>query len=97
MGVSVVALSCAYQCIVPADYTHSMPTLVCDLELSPETVLAAYGGALRYVQARSREGLQIRFPIGLLRPYVTRDGVRGTFALTIDASNKLQQLQRLCP
>ena len=72
-----------------------MRRLVCDLELPAETVLAVYGGAVRYVQARSREGLQVRFPVSLLRPYVTHDGVRGTFALTIDASNKLQQLQRL--
>ena len=83
-------------CIARADYTHWMPILVCDLELSQETIVAAYGGVVRYVQTRSREGLQVRFPVRVLRPFVTRDGVRGTFALTIDAHNKLQHLQRLC-
>ena len=72
-----------------------MRTLVCDLALTPETVKAVYGGAVRYVQARSRDGLHVRFPVRWLRPYVSHDGVHGAFALTLDADNKLQQVQRV--
>lgn len=72
-----------------------MSTHLCSLNLSPEVVQAAYTGALRYVQARSTEGLQLRFPITWLRPYVRRDGVHGTFALIVDAANRLQSLRRL--
>jgi hypothetical protein len=72
-----------------------MATHVCDLRLTAEAVEASYTGTVRYVQAQSREGARLRFPLAWLRRYVTRDGIAGTFVITIDAANRLQALRRL--
>ena len=62
-----------------------METLTCDIELDADVVAAIYRGSARFVQARARDGRQIRFPALALRRFVTHAGVRGTFAITIDA------------
>ncbi len=72
-----------------------MATHVCDLSLSAAAVEASYAGTRRYVQAVSRDGVRLRFPLAWLRPYVTRDGVSGCFAITIDGEHRLKALQRL--
>lgn len=74
-----------------------MATHVCNVSLTAEGVQAVYAGTLRYVQATSREGVRLRFPIAWLRPYVTHSGIEGTFVLTIGTDNKLQSLERLAP
>ena len=72
-----------------------MATHVCNVSLTAEAVQAVYAGTLRYVQATSREGVRLRFPIAWLRPYVTHSGIEGTFVLTIGDDNKLRSLERL--
>lgn len=72
-----------------------MDTLTCDIELDAQTVTAIYRGSVRFVQARARDGREVRFPALALQPFVTREGVHGTFALEIDA-RQLRRISR-CP
>lgn len=72
-----------------------MDTLLCDITLNADTVSGIYGGRVRYVQALARDGRQVRFPALLLRPFITHQGISGTFAITIDAQHRLQSVQRV--
>ncbi len=65
------------------------------LDLSPERYLRYYQGAARAVSVVSIEGKRVEFPAERLRPFVTRDGVRGLFALQFDSNNRFVALQRL--
>lgn len=65
------------------------------LNLSPERYLHYYRGAAKSVSVQSLEGKRVAFPAEHLRPYVTRDGVQGLFALQFDDNNRFVALKRL--
>lgn len=65
------------------------------LNISPDEYLRYYQGAARHVVVRGRDGRTIQFPAGLLRRFVTHDGVQGEFRLRFDAGNKLISLDRI--
>ncbi|MBK9131389.1 MAG: DUF2835 domain-containing protein [Gammaproteobacteria bacterium] len=65
------------------------------LNISSDEYLRYYQGAARHVVVRGRDGRTIQFPAGLLRRFVTRDGVHGEFRLCFDAGNKLVSLDRI--
>lgn len=69
--------------------------IVCDLQVEPETILAAYRGEIRYVQAMSSDGRQIRIGFQRLRAWVGRDGLKGRFEFCIDDRGHLLSAQRL--
>lgn len=66
-----------------------------ELNISPEAYLRYYRGAVRDVIARGHDGRTVRFPAGLLRRFLTHDGVHGEFRLCFDASHKLVSLDRI--
>jgi len=72
-----------------------MRKLVVDISISAENYLAVYEGAAENVFATTREGLSVRFPAKILRPFVTHDGVVGSFAIYFDNDNKFQRIERL--
>ncbi|MCV6615949.1 MAG: DUF2835 domain-containing protein, partial [Cellvibrionaceae bacterium] len=45
--------------------------------------------------ARSRDGRRVRFPVSVLRQFVTREGVHGSFRIVFDQNHKLQGIERL--
>lgn len=47
------------------------------------------------VQVIAEDGRRVRFPAVNLRPFVSRDGVRGAFEITLDEENRLLQLRKL--
>lgn len=65
------------------------------LDLSSERYLRYYRGTARAVSVVSIEGQRLEFPADRLRPFVTREGVRGLFALQFDDNNRFVSLQRL--
>lgn len=65
------------------------------LELSPERYLHYYRGAAKSVSAISLDGKRVQFPAEHLRPFVTRDGVHGLFALQFDSNNRFVALKRI--
>ena len=71
-----------------------METLLCDIDLPATAIAGMYAGTVRFIQARARDGRQVRFPVRALQPFVTRTGVCGTFALTIDAEQRLHSVCR---
>jgi Protein of unknown function (DUF2835) len=66
-----------------------------DLAIPPGELLRLYRGEVRAVVARARDGRVVRFPVGVLRPFVGRDGVQGRFLLRCDATQRLLGIERL--
>lgn len=65
------------------------------LHISAEALLAYYRGDAGQVIATAVDGTRVQFPAHALRPYVTRDGVRGEFLLRCDRNNRLLGMQKL--
>lgn len=72
-----------------------MPSLVLDIALSAEKLLAVYQGRANRVLLKSREGKRVSLPAQHLRPFLGRDGVQGTFELEFTEAGQLVRLYRL--
>lgn len=69
--------------------------LVVKLAIEADEFVRLYKGTARSVVARATNGKTVRFPANILRPFVTRDGVRGRFKITFNASGKLIAIDKL--
>ncbi|BBP82025.1 DUF2835 domain-containing protein [Pseudomonas sp. No.21] len=72
-----------------------MPSLVLDISLTAERFLAVYQGHANRVMLRSRDGRKVSLPAHHLRPFLTHDGIHGSFELEFDPSGSLLALRRL--
>lgn len=72
-----------------------MPSLVLDISLSAERFLAVYQGHANRVMLRSRDGRKVSLPAHHLRPFLTHDGIHGSFELEFEAGGSLLALRRL--
>lgn len=73
----------------------NVPTLVVNLVISAEEFQRLYQGAVRDVLATASDGRRVRFPAMILRPFVTREGIRGRFEIVFDDNNRFQTVNRL--
>ena len=64
-------------------------SVVVKLDIKADEFLRLYKGTARDVFATATNGQKVRFPANILRPFVTRDGVRGRFKITFSANGKL--------
>jgi len=65
------------------------------LDISYDKFLSVYKGDAKYVLTRSFDGRTIRFPADTIRPYLTKQGVSGTFEIFFDRQNKFKSLNKL--
>lgn len=73
-----------------------MAQLIVDVHLSAERFLAVYQGRANRVLAKSRDGRKVSLRAQHLRPFLTHDGVQGSFVLEYDEqSGALLSLKRL--
>lgn len=70
-----------------------MQTVTVRLNISPERFQAYYQGAVEYVVAPSIDGRTIQFPARVLRPFVSHQGIQGTFKITFDANLKFYSIR----
>lgn len=66
-----------------------------DLRVSADEYLKFYRGEAHVVTCRSRDGRTIQFPVKILNPFLTRDGVSGSFEIQFDAQGKFVAIARL--
>lgn len=66
-----------------------------DLRVSADEYLKFYRGQASVVTCRSRDGRRIQFPVSILNPYLTRDGVSGSFEIQFDAQGKFVAISRI--
>lgn len=71
-----------------------MQTVTVRLKISPERFQAYYQGAVENVVAQAIDGRTIQFPARVLRPFVSYEGIQGTFDITFDANLKFQSIRR---
>lgn len=72
-----------------------MNELIVDLHISADEYLRLYRGEVGSVLARARDGRRVRFPADALRPFVTRQGVQGSFRIGYDSQGRLTGISRL--
>jgi hypothetical protein len=65
------------------------------LRITADAYQRMYSGDARSVVARDRSGQTIQFPADSLRPFVTHDGISGTFVIRVDKDNRLASIRRL--
>lgn len=72
-----------------------MPALVVNLVITPEEYQRMYAGIAKHVSARSVDGRRVQFPANILRPFVTRDGIRGRFVIRFSDDNRFEAIEKL--
>jgi hypothetical protein len=65
------------------------------LSIGAEELLRYYRGDARNVLAVTDAGLRVQFPAEILRPFVTKEGVHGVFALRFDDQNRFAGIRRV--
>ena len=65
------------------------------IDVSAERFLTYYQGAADNVTVTAHDGRRVRFPARVLRPYVTRGGIRGEFVLRFDSDHKFLAIERV--
>jgi hypothetical protein len=72
-----------------------MPSLVIDVVLPAERLIAVYQGHANRILMKSRDGRTVSVPAHHFRPFLTHDGVYGTFVLEFSTAGQLLSLKRL--
>lgn len=72
-----------------------MKQIVVDLNIPAEEFLKHYEGVANIVSAVSRDGRSVQFPTSILQPYVSREGVRGSFVIHFDDNFKFHSIEQL--
>ncbi|WP_185268506.1 DUF2835 domain-containing protein [Halopseudomonas xiamenensis] len=72
-----------------------MQELIIDVALPAERYLAWYRGDAKRVLMRSRDGRSISLPAHHLRPFLTHEGVYGSFVMRFTSEGKMVSLERL--
>ncbi|MCA9472087.1 MAG: DUF2835 domain-containing protein [Nitrospirales bacterium] len=72
----------------------AMSKIRVQLNLPPHRFLAYYEGMVDDVVARASDGRRVRFPARVLRPFMTQQGVVGSFFITYDGNKKFISIER---
>ncbi len=72
-----------------------MASLKLDIALSAELLRAVYQGRANRILLRSRDGRKVSLPAHHLRPFMSHEGVYGSFALEFSDKGELLSLSRL--
>lgn len=65
------------------------------LNIPKREVLKYYSGQSRQVLAQAHDGKKIAFPVESLRPFITHEGIRGTFKVQCTEDGKLHSIEKL--
>jgi len=72
-----------------------MRNVTISISISALDYLAHYQGTVKEVVALSSDGRNIRFPSTILQPFVSHEGIRGTFVIRFDDNNKFQNIKKI--
>ncbi|MFT7132800.1 MAG: hypothetical protein ACI81O_001512 [Cyclobacteriaceae bacterium] len=72
-----------------------MDALIIDISMPREQYLTLYTTYIKNVRCVARTGQSVLFPVSVLKPFVTREGIHGTFCLRFDSDKKFRSLQRV--
>lgn len=63
------------------------------ISIQADELLKLYRTPGAVVHARTVDGRRVQFPAQSLRPWVTRDGIRGKFRIYFDPDNRLSRIE----
>lgn len=69
--------------------------LLVTLSITAEDYLRVYQGMAKKVYAKDHHGRRVSFPVNILQPYVTHEGVHGSFAIHFDEDNRFKDIRRV--
>jgi len=72
-----------------------MSTIRIHVDISRDDLLRWYRGEARHLIARAADGRRISLPVEVLRRFVSEDGLKGWFLLTLDAAHRFVSLRKL--
>lgn len=72
-----------------------MKTLHFALRISEQELLKFYRGHARNVVATDAQGKSMAFPIEVIRPFVTKEGVYGRFEMIVDDNFKFISIKKV--
>jgi len=72
-----------------------MSAIKIQLVISVDEFMAHYQGVAKEVVAISMDGKKVRFPSRILQPFVTRQGINGTFEISFDTHNRFSKIVKL--
>ena len=65
-----------------------------ELHISMQEFQAWYAGAVTSIQAVDENGLKLRFPARILRPFLRHEGIHGRFLITINENRRFHSIQQ---
>ena len=72
-----------------------MYEIIVRLAIDADEFVRLYSGSINQVVARADDGRTVKFPANILRPFVTHDGINGTFKIYFDQQNKFSHIERI--
>lgn len=72
-----------------------MNAVFINLSISPDEYQRWYQGSAKDVLAYTVEGRSVRFPAHILRPFVTRNGIKGRFRISFDDQSRFQKIEKI--
>jgi hypothetical protein len=69
-------------------------TFTVTLSISRADYERLYRGQARTVLARDSQGKTLQFPALSLRPFLSHDGIHGTFVISVNDNNRLLDIRR---
>ncbi|MFC3853127.1 DUF2835 domain-containing protein [Salinispirillum marinum] len=63
--------------------------------ISPDDIERMYAGTAKNVYTVSHDGRSVSFPIRILQPFITRNGIQGSFRIHFTDQNKFDRVERL--
>jgi hypothetical protein len=72
-----------------------MYSVTVSIRISAAEMLRFYAGQASEVVATATDGRSVRFPVHVLRPFVTEAGVSGTFRLRFTSDRRFVSIDRV--
>ena len=72
-----------------------MSIIQVDIYISADEYVRTYAGTARDVVTQASDGRTVRFPANILRPFVTREGIRGRFHIYFTRDNKFERIEKV--
>ncbi len=72
-----------------------MPKVIVSLAISEKEILKYYKGSAKFILAQTQQGQTVRFPINVVRQFVTTDGIQGRFAISYSKEGKFESIEKL--
>ncbi|TGG95741.1 DUF2835 family protein [Natronospirillum operosum] len=69
-------------------------SIIVSFAITPEELQRLYDGSARSVYTVAADGRSVSFPLRILQPFITRDGIRGAFRIWYQ-DGRFEQIERL--